>query len=261
MPNRPASSFPAQALIVAGLLALMVVVTPAAENSPDRVPVLLELFTSEGCSSCPPADRLLESLDKAQPFTNANLIVLSEHVDYWDNLGWKDPYSSAAMTARQHDYGRRFGLEGVYTPQLVVDGQYELVGSNSAQAKAAITKASRGEKALVTVSAGAPAVNQIPLRVSAALPPGAAKPASVLVAIAEAHAQSKVLRGENSGRSLTHVAAVRSLVSIGTVTPKAPFAKEVNLPVPKGASGSLRFIAFVQEDSTGRVLGAAQQEQ
>src|ERR1700751_5468568 len=135
-------------------------ISAPADDSGARVPVLLELFTSEGCSSCPPADRLLQILDEKQPVAGADLIVLSEHVDYWDRLGWRDPFSSPQYSARQQDYTNRYNFDGVYTPQLVVDGQFGFVGSDARAASSAIQKAIREPKIPIDISNLSRAGNQ-----------------------------------------------------------------------------------------------------
>jgi hypothetical protein len=231
----------------------------AADNSSPRVPVLLELFTSEGCSSCPPADRLLEILDQKQPVAGADLIVLSEHVDYWDRLGWKDPFSSALSTARQQDYTNKYNLDGVYTPQLVVDGRYGLVGSDGREASSAILRAMRERKAPISISNVSHDGNQVTALIELGADQSLKGERGVLyVAIADNRVESQVSRGENAGRSLAHVAVTRLLKQVGAIDLDSGSSKDVTLWVQSGATGS-RLVAFVQDPRSGHVLAVAAQ--
>jgi len=213
------------------------------------MPVVVELFTSEGCSSCPPADALLEYLDRTQPVAGAHILVLGEHVDYWDHQGWRDPHSSAALTARQQAYALRFARDP-YTPQIVVDGKTELVGNDRDAALSAIRNAIREPGLAVRI--GAPAgASKVRIETDP-LPAGKLRKAEVFIARALDSGASDVLRGENRGRKLHHVAIVTELRQVGKVDQREGARIDVTAPV----SGS-RLIAFVQEAGTGRILGAA----
>lgn len=223
-----------------------------------RTPVLVELFTSEGCSSCPPADGLLEKLDRLQPVDGAELVVLSEHVDYWDDIGWKDPYSSREFSLRQGDYAHRFRLDGPYTPQMVVDGDAQLVGSDERQALRALGNAAKIDKIPVSLSSPrTEGANFLVVHVEVGPPLSSAKPASgqVWIALANDRDQSNVRRGENAGRILKHVAVVRALTQVGTIDRGGTFSKNVRVSIENTNQQNLRIVAIVQETATGRVLG------
>lgn len=215
------------------------------------LPVLLELFTSEGCSSCPPADRLLEKLDRSQPVTGARIIVLSEHVDYWNRLGWTDPFSSVVFTERQQDYVARLHLDSAYTPQLVVDGRKDVVGSDERAVRAAIVQAQTQPKALIGLKArraGAAADLEIDTR-------GAGRGTKVYIALAQDQARSQVTRGENAGRNLSHVAVVRILLLAGETDEHGTFAKHLTMPLNGANAGTLRVVVFLQ-NSDSTIVGA-----
>jgi hypothetical protein len=233
----------------------------AADDGSARIPVLLELFTSEGCSSCPPADRLLQVLDDKQPVAGADLIVLSEHVDYWNGLGWKDPFSSPQYTARQQDYTNRYNFDGVYTPQLVVDGRYGFVGNDGHEASAAIQKAIREAKIPIIVSNVVRNGNQVTARVELPADNKFKGARGILyVALADNRQESHVARGENGGRTLAHVAVTRVLKQVGPITFDAPSSKEITLPVQTGAANGLRLVVFIQDPKSGHVLGVTEQK-
>jgi hypothetical protein len=229
------------------------------------VAVLVELFTSEGCSSCPPADDLLARLEQTQPIAGAQVITLSEHVDYWNRLGWTDPYSSAEFSERQGQYAARFNRDDVYTPQMVVDGQAEFVGSNASRASEAIAAARLTPKAMVTISRAHGAANQaaeIPLLIRIERLPeiSANDTAEVLLAITESALRSQVSRGENAGRRLQHASVTRKLLQIGSIdsTKADGFDAQSLVRIEKAwKRENLKAVVFVQERASRRVIGAA----
>ncbi|HST11707.1 MAG TPA: DUF1223 domain-containing protein [Terriglobales bacterium] len=245
--------------IAALLLAATAAPVPSPTSSP--VPVVVELFTSEGCSSCPPADALLQKFDK-QPYASAELIVLSEHVDYWNHIGWTDPYSAHIYSERQSAYGDRLHLDSVYTPQMIVDGTTEFVGSSSHEAEEAFKRATSSAKIPVHINNVRLEGNVLKGRIETGTLPAQSAKADVIVVVALNHAESQVAAGENSGRRLTHVAVVRALVKEGSIAPGQSFSQDVAVKLEKAVDpAQLRVIAFVQEPGPGRILGAAQEKQ
>lgn len=229
------------------LLAALGLTLLSAGIASEGAPVLVELFTSEGCSSCPPADTLLQKLDRGQPVGGAQAIVLSEHVDYWNRIGWVDPYSSSAFSARQQGYARRFNTSGPYTPQMVVNGRIEFVGSDARAAESAIRDEARRLRTEIRIGAGEKTAT---VEVDQ-LPAGTAHKANIYLAYAADEGFQDVSRGENRGRRLHHVAIVKELKQIGTVDGRASFHGEV--PVESG----MRIVVFVQEAGNGPVWGSA----
>lgn len=207
-------------------------------------PVLVELFTSEGCSSCPPADELLAKLERRE------VIVLSEHVDYWDQLGWRDPFSNAQFTRRQAAYVARLNASGNYTPQMVVDGRFEMVGSDARRAVAAIAEATARPKVALRLTTVSRDAERWTIRVAGQDVPAGAE---LWAAVAEPAVQTQVARGENGGRALRHVGVARSLRSLGTV-PAGPLDREVALRV---SSPQQRAVVFLQGRHQGPVLAVS----
>jgi hypothetical protein len=215
--------------------------------------VVVELFTSEGCSSCPPADRALKFLSEQQPVPNAEIIPLAFHVDYWDYLGWKDKFSSAAFSKRQELYASRFGLDSSYTPEMVVDGRSEFVGSDTGKASAKITEAANVRKGKVVLSLNGDAID---VTVSE-LPEH--DPATVFLAVTESNITSDVKGGENGGQTFNHSSVVRNLTPLGLVEKNAN-SFEVKGSIPSIAdlkADNSRYVVFVQDNSSRKVIAAA----
>ena len=236
------------------------------QNAPAKTratPILLELFTSEGCSSCPPADALLQQLDAHQPLPDAQIIVLSEHVDYWNYLGWIDPYSSSLVTDRQAAYVRALGLSSPYTPQLIVDGTRELQLGNQRQVNDVLLKAAKAPRIPVSIASvlienSAPAILRAHIEVDGT---SSRQNADIFAAIALDRAESQVLHGENGGHRLRHVAVVQELAKIGKLEKGKTFTQEYQLKLNPGQDPkNLRLVVFVQESGPGSVLGAALKE-
>jgi hypothetical protein len=204
-------------------------------------PIVVELFTSEGCSSCPPADALLAELAGRQ-----DVLALSFHVDYWDRLGWKDPFSSPEATRRQHGYAELLGLATVYTPQMVVDGRWQAVGSDRSEVEQALGSARRSRDGVPIALAVDHGRAQITLEQS-----GNGFVADLLLIGFDRQHVTAVSRGENGGRTLSHVDVVRSIEQIGQFDGGRRAAFEVPIRSPSDR------VAAILQARDGRVLGVA----
>lgn len=242
-------------LFTLGLLAAL-----GARADDARVPVVVELFTSEGCSSCPPADQLLSRMDRNQPIAGVRVIALEEHVDYWNALGWTDPFSSAQYRVRQNEYGHKFLTEGVYTPQMIVNGQAQFVGSDGARASQEIEHAAREETTMVELKTSAnmkdPEAVDLAVKVTN---PGKTHNSNVYLAVTESDLSTNVAKGENSGRMLRHGPVVRSFGVIGKIDAKGSSTGAITstLRFPhEWKRENLRAVVFVQERDSYKITGA-----
>jgi hypothetical protein len=220
----------------AAIIGFAFVTVLATSVQAQEAPVVVELFTSQGCSSCPPADAFLTDLAHQR----RDVLPLAFHVTYWDYLGWKDPYSLDAATARQREYARHLGEDGVYTPQMVVDGAKGFVGSSRAEGLSAIAAAARKQ---VPVSVARDAGSLL-IMVGA----GVGKARVLLVGFDPTH-ETPVGRGENRGHTLLESNVVRSLTPIGAWSGSAVTLRQT----PPAGDG---FAVLLQAED-GRILGAA----
>lgn len=221
--------------------------TDAIVKSSSNSFAVLELFTSEGCSSCPPADQLLPQLAS----TDANIIPLSFHVDYWDRMGWKDPFSNPAFTDRQRDYAKQFKLESIYTPELIINGEYELIGSNRNVAERDIKKVI-AEVSQVHVNIDGVKKENGKLIFTTSLK-GPITNSNVVCAVVQKHAESKVKAGENNGATLSHTNVVRTFVE-QSANEKMNFELDVPGDV---ANDNWKLIVYTQQKEDLKITGVA----
>lgn len=232
-------------------------------ESPDSAAVkstpvaIVELFTSEGCSSCPPADALLRQIHLKQAPSGQLIVGISEHVTYWNGLGWKDPHSSPAFTDRQSTYASRLSPEGSYTPQMVLNGRDQFVGSDGGALERALrddTKRTHFDLRILSSTLSADGVDA-----KFSFSGHTSRALDVVAVLTDDADRSNVLRGENSGRLLAHVSVARSLTRVATVA--GDTEKSIHLSLPEGfqaaASPGHHLVLFVQEAHQGAIMGAA----
>lgn len=226
----------------------------AVTRAQDKTPVVVELFTSEGCPTCPPADRNLMFLEREQPVPGVEIIALAFHVDYWNTPDWQDKFSSPIFSRRQELYSRRFKINGTFTPQMVVDGRQQLIGSRLDEARKAVAEAAKTEKPKMRLI-----IEKGKLKVEISNLAGR-ETATVFLATGENELSSKVGGGDNSGKTLVHASIVRELMSLGTIPATAQnFAAETFLqPKPEWKTENLKIVVFVQENFSRRIVAAGQ---
>jgi hypothetical protein len=223
-------------------------------TTPD--PILVELFTSQGCSSCPAADRVLSNIQKLYP--GVKIIPLAFHVDYWDRLGWRDPFSKAKWSERQRNYARRYWPDRVYTPQLVLDGQIHVVGSKRRSVVDGLRRVSQAsqKRAMIQLTASR-RHRHIDANIKINVTPETKESVNIYLAITESGLVTKIPRGENSGETLANDHVVRSLETLGQLAPadrRLSLRHSVYIP-PAWNLSKLRLVVFAQTKQTDRILG------
>ena len=228
---------------------------PKTENQPKNY-VLVELFTSEGCSSCPPADKVLARLEAEQPVENVEIVPLALHVDYWNYLGWRDEFSSADHSARQNGYADKFKLDAIYTPQMVVDGAKQFTGSQFDAAVNSVRESAKTKKSGVEMT-----IDKNNLKIDIAeLPDHDA--AYIWFVITEDELQTDVRRGENSGRKLAHTAVVREMKLLDSISGSAKsFSTAFDFTVkPEWQRKNLNLIVFVQGRDSKNIFAVGKKD-
>jgi len=236
-------------------------ISSASSNDPsEKHPVVVELFTSEGCSSCPPADSFLKKLSEQQPVDGIEILALEEHVDYWNHLGWTDPFSSSDFSRHQEDYASAIPKSGVYTPQMIIDGKAQLVGSRSSEVLDQIHSASAHPLARLVLTASPPP-NPHTRPFALAFDPSSTAPTAahldLWVAVTEKGLHSDVKAGENSGSILFHAPVVRELRKFHSVS--LPLESPVNFEVDLRDNWNLSnlvVVAFLAHPHSGQILAA-----
>ncbi len=234
--------------LMAAITAILAVLTAAWPSAaqPSQQPLVLELFTSQGCSSCPPADVLLSKYAE-----RSDLMTLSLSVDYWDHLGWKDTLASPKHSARQKTYAKALGTGNVYTPQVVVNGAFQAVGSNQAEIDKAIARARKAsDRAPVAIKA---AVDSKRVVIDVAQATAGQQSATIWLAVVSPRVEVKVKKGENTGRMLTYHNVVREITPVGMWNGKAT---HVELPANALMEAGDRCAVLLQAEDGGRILGA-----
>jgi hypothetical protein len=247
------------AVLAAGLIALSAQPSTHLDSNnaqPGHRAVLVELFTSEGCSSCPSADALLQQVNGRYSDSGQLIVGVSEHVTYWNSLGWSDPFSSPTYTERQNAYGQRFHLDSVYTPQMVINGQEQIVGSNSAGLLRAIRKEDQMSPMDVHIASASLDGNILTLdfSVSGTIP---GKGAEIYAILADDKTSSNVLRGENSGRTLSHVSVARTITRVANLQEATELTIRLPLAgyIQQSSHLGRHLILFAQAPGFGQVLG------
>lgn len=235
---------------------------PASSANSNGKPILVELFTSEGCSSCPPAEELAKKME-TEPLPGIDLIVMEEHVDYWNQYGWLDPFSSADWTARQQEYVNKTPKPNPYTPEMVIDGQAQFVGSDAQQAQTAISAAAAAPETSVSVTqvslnAKGNGIFNISTGKLEGDAPGDAT--EVWVAVTEDGLHSAPNAGENSGHTLNHAAVLRYLHKVGVAQGlgDAAFTGDVKVKInSKWNRKNINVVVFLQDEKSMKILGVA----